>query len=380
MNEEICKVLSQEQEVSIETFSYKCFNGRYAYARAAETQKYGDKGQDFLTFQTNGDSLVFVLCDGVSQSFYGELAASSLGISLRNCLFEKLPVSMDVDEIFTCLHDHLHMITEEVSVQVNHYPLPEDMLPLLRSVLEEKRAKGSETTFICGRIDLPGPEFEQGRVILSWLGDSRLRIWSEDEEISELLGGSFQTKERWSSKLGPVGRKTNVFVTDLSGEKRLTRIAAYSDGLAALDDFCRVLKDDEVQALIKEAEESAGSDDISFLEISIYDERTDSSLSTMIPKQDRPATQVESLKGRWCIREEASSLKKIQTNEADHAGSHSLSSEQPEKSYIRVEATLEQETEDHCQNPRQNDKIAKCRRQNRRYLPKSLIKFIFKRR
>lgn len=270
---EFSKELPQDREVSIETFAYKLFKVRYAYARASETQKYGDKGQDFLTFETSGNGFVFALCDGVSQSFYGELAASFLGISLRQWLLKQLPITMNVGIISNLLDEHLVAITEEASRQVKKHPVPEDALPLLQSVLEEKREKGSETTFICGRIDLPGKEFPEGRAVFSWLGDSRLRLWSAEEEITDILGGSFETRERWSSKRGPVGKKPNVFVGVLQGEKQLSRIAAYSDGISVYDDYANVLMHHEIQNLINHAGERADSDDISFLEIILdYDQ------------------------------------------------------------------------------------------------------------
>lgn len=64
---------------------------RFAYARSADTRASGDVGQDYLAVREGPQTLVFALCDGVSQSFYGDLAARYLGDALVAWLGERLP-------------------------------------------------------------------------------------------------------------------------------------------------------------------------------------------------------------------------------------------------------------------------------------------------
>src|SRR5512138_1232221 len=71
------------------------FAYRYAYYRSTETRAAGDPGQDYLTFLQTGQSFVFALCDGVSQSFFGELAARALGNSLVQWLRNPLPDTLE---------------------------------------------------------------------------------------------------------------------------------------------------------------------------------------------------------------------------------------------------------------------------------------------
>ena len=74
--------VSQEQDTPVIAEQRRVYGYRYAYNRSADSQAHHDKGQDYLTFHENGKRLVFALCDGVSQSFYGDLAAYLLGDAL----------------------------------------------------------------------------------------------------------------------------------------------------------------------------------------------------------------------------------------------------------------------------------------------------------
>jgi hypothetical protein len=139
---------------------------------------------------------------------------------------------------------------------------------MLREVLQEKRALGSESTFVCGRIDLPGGDFPAGRVVLAWMGDSRLQLWTGDDAHVTDVGGVFETAQRWSTRRGPVSGDVNVFVDPLKQHgQRINRLMAYSDGLTALDSWDRDPSNHAVQDLIAQAGEAATSDDVSFLEV-----------------------------------------------------------------------------------------------------------------
>ncbi|PJF34425.1 MAG: hypothetical protein CUN49_15725, partial [Candidatus Thermofonsia Clade 1 bacterium] len=54
----------------------------YLYDRSRDSQQAGARGQDFIAFCGNEKRLAFAICDGVSQSFYGDLAARFLGEKL----------------------------------------------------------------------------------------------------------------------------------------------------------------------------------------------------------------------------------------------------------------------------------------------------------
>ena len=264
---EIKLALPQETETAISTIANKKISFRYGYARAHESMLLGDKGQDYLTLFTQGDKFVFALCDGVSQSFYGDIAAKYLGATLLDWFNLYMPEGNNPEPIRLALNTRLAEATVTGSELFNKCQLPADLPEMFRSVLEEKRSLGSETTFIAGRVDLPGTDFPEGRVVFAWLGDSRLRLWNVESEITQQLPGEFKTMERWSSKRGCIGNMANVYVSNIYEMSGIRRILAYTDGLSSIDAHTEVLSNQELQALIAQAGELPTSDDIAIIDI-----------------------------------------------------------------------------------------------------------------
>jgi len=267
----------QDSETQVQIVQRRSFSYRYAYARSTETRTANDSGQDYLVIREGDRTFVFALCDGVSQSFYGDLAARILGDALVDWLWQALPPMSDADAIQIALTAYLEELTAFATLEVQQQALPPDLPVMLREVLEQKRILGSESTFVAGRVDLPGPDLPDGRVILIWMGDSRLRLWesqpmtneeSRSERTAE-LGNAFHTAERWSSRHGPVGGRPHVFVIPIeqNGHCQLAGLTVYSDGLTALDEFSYPVPNPTIQDLIARSSESATSDDISFLEL-----------------------------------------------------------------------------------------------------------------
>jgi hypothetical protein len=255
--------LPQGQETAVDFAQTGSFAYRYAYTRSADSRKGDENGQDYLLFGATPSRFVFALCDGVSQSFYGDLAARLLGNRLAN-LFLQLDVLADEVQIHASLLEHLNTLTDEASLQVRDYPVPENVSPMLAGVLEKKRQMGSESTFVAGVIDL-----EKSMACFAWMGDSRLRLWSATAEITRELGNTFHTHERWSTKKGPVG-ELHIKQVPLSA---LSRVSAYSDGFSYLDQafsqagFSRPFGHCAINAFMADASRQPSSDDISFLEI-----------------------------------------------------------------------------------------------------------------
>lgn len=262
--------LPQDRETPLQAGCNEAFAWRYAYARSADCRAVGDPGQDYLTFGSDQRGFVFALCDGVSQSFYGGLAARLLGDALLEWLGEHLPAIADPSIIRQALGLFLEKLTVEATVQIQRQRLPPDIPPMLRDVLETKRAIGSQSTFICGRIELPSLDHPDGRLILAWMGDSRLRLWGTEGERSAALPETFDADERWSSREGLVGGEPHVFTTPLgNGDKGSLTVIAYSDGLAALDERTDPPSDTALEELLSLANQSATSDDVAFLEVSL---------------------------------------------------------------------------------------------------------------
>ncbi len=255
--------IDQARETPVTARQRACFGYRYAYARSADSRASDDPGQDYLVLREDGVRLAFALCDGVGQSFYGDLAARLLGDALVDYLWEKHPANPEVFR--EGLAAFLDGLVEMASAQVAAHPLPEDLPPMVRQVLEEKRALGSESTFIAGLLDT-----EAGLLHLAWMGDSRLRLWGAAGEFTARLGDAFHTQERWSSRRGRVG-ELHTFSLPLA---ELRYLIAYSDGLARLDrGMTRHLRDNSIQAVIEDALLRPESDDVAFLEVWLGDRR-----------------------------------------------------------------------------------------------------------
>lgn len=240
----------------------------HAYSRSADSRASGDAGQDYLTFQANEETFVFALCDGVSQSFYGDLAARLLGDTLVTWLASD-PAGGSTAESFALeLADRLRALTVDGTGLVYDQALPETIPEMLRDVLEEKRAMGSESMFICGRIDLPGATLPEGRLALAWLGDSRIRLWGSGQERTDDLGETFHTHERWSTRQGLLGEAPHVFVRPVLqfGQADLT-VMAYTDGLDVLDGSSPVLVHGLVEETVAAGQAPGPTDDAAFLEV-----------------------------------------------------------------------------------------------------------------
>ena len=257
MTDETPITLSQESETPVTAQQRQAFGYRYAYSRSADSRVHQDQGEDYLAIHENGQRLVFALCDGVSQSFYGNLAARLLGEALVYWLWKGSPAN---EETFQKdLEAFLDSLVEPASKQVETYPIPQNLALMTHQVLEQKRAVGSESTFVASLLD-----FAAGQLFLAWMGDSRLRLWGEDGEITSRLGESFHTAERWSTRRGRIG-DLHIFSMPLS---ELRYLIAYSDGLARLDKImARHFRDASIDSIIEDALLRPESDDTSFCEV-----------------------------------------------------------------------------------------------------------------
>ncbi|MCI0645799.1 MAG: fibronectin type III domain-containing protein [Chloroflexi bacterium] len=261
--------LDPSGETPVQVRTQPQYTYRFAYARSADSQSTGDTGQDYLVVLEEEATFIFALCDGVSQSFFGDIAARTLADALVAWLAGEPAADSTVAEsaVFCqALHDYLQSLTATASQRINHFALPEDTPPLLRDVLEQKRQLGSESTFVCGRVDLPKNGWPGGRLALAWMGDSRLRLWGLQEERSQLFGDTFHSGQRWSTRRGPIGGPPNCLVSTLSG---LAGLTVYSDGLALLDGYGRLPDDRELNQLLAQAQARPESDDISFLDLAL---------------------------------------------------------------------------------------------------------------
>ena len=261
-------VADQRRELPITTGAGGGWSWRAASARSAESQAHDDPGQDFLAIRQIGHTLVFAVCDGVSQSFVGDLAAREVGGALVDWLASTAPMG-GRDEFAMALADMLQALTKPASELVAACCLPVDLPEFLRDALETRRAHGSESTFVCGRLDLPDADSPAGKVALAWMGDTRLRVWDAGVETTPGLGATLDTYQRWSTSRGPVGGDPGTYLGPLvaSGRPVLARLLAYTDGLVSADAWTEVQPAFVLAEAIDDALHSATSDDLTLLEL-----------------------------------------------------------------------------------------------------------------
>lgn len=254
--------LPQDTETLTSEAQHGRFAFRYAYARSADTRDAGLPGQDYLVVHTDGQRLAFALSDGVSQSFCGEIAARLVGDAVAGWLWHA-PSSMDSAALAAGIAERLTALVTDAAPEVQAAPLPAGLAPVVRDVLEQKRALGTEANFAAGLVDTTA-----NALALVWLGDLRLRLWHGGVEQTDTLGDTFHTRERWSSRRGVVG-EVHAAVRPVEA---LGRLAVYSDGLAVLDSLAALTLDNEaLDTLIAEASRQPASDDICALEIALVD-------------------------------------------------------------------------------------------------------------
>jgi hypothetical protein len=259
-------LLPQDRETDLTTLQAPHCQIRYAYARSDESQLAGENGQDELCFNVDEQRVCFALCDGVSMSFMGDLAAAFLSRALVEWWLNVPTLKLadrDLSGTFTAF---INGLTGEAMQRVAGYKFPPDLAPMFVEVLEQKRALGSESMFVSGVID-----FSSKRIALTWMGDSRLRIWHNTQDLTQQnLGKAFQTNERWSSRRGCIGQ-THIWQSKLSA---ISRLAAYSDGLAILDgkmDSPYALS--TLQQITRMVHEMPNSDDLSYFEVILPENR-----------------------------------------------------------------------------------------------------------
>lgn len=254
--------LNQASDLPITVKTGKRISYRYGYLRSADSAGADENGQDYIAFIEDDARISFALCDGVSQSFFGDLAAKYLGNSLVDWFWALRSAFPSHVRLNTDLRQHLQQITDESSRLVAEYVLPENLAAMHRYVLEKKRGMGSETTFVAGYIHTG-----LKRIFLCWMGDSRLRLWDAKGELTEEILGkdAFLTRERWSTCQGAIGELHTVefcYTDDI-------RLIAYSDGGARLDERISqgTPSSRTLDKVIQESRLLPSSDDVSLLEI-----------------------------------------------------------------------------------------------------------------
>jgi hypothetical protein len=252
--------LSQGGETPLNNLATPFGAIRYLYSRSADSVAQETQGQDYLAFRYDDERVTFALCDGVSQSFMGDVAARFLGDQLVDWLWKYDGPSEPV-ALAAAVQMYLNHLRSEAETLISQYPLPDDLPALTREALEGQRAYGSEAMFVAGRAELSSG---QDRVLLCWLGDSTLKALDDKGQIIN-TGPHGTTAERWSSVHGVKGR-----VHAWKGSSsQVTRLVAHSDGIETETVMKSLGTHGLLQQAVDHLQTRPASDDISLLDVNM---------------------------------------------------------------------------------------------------------------
>lgn len=247
-------ISSQVKEQKVSTYQ-GILSCRYGYGRAIKTVVQGELGDDFLGVHIKGGICNFVVCNGERKNSQGGSAAGFLGNTLLNWLDSTKDWS---SKGFLSYLEHIPLMAMK-ELDNSNYPLPEDGG-------ENQQIDDSSTMYICGRVELPTLEQPIGRIWMAWQGDSRLRFWRNELEISQYFKGTMATEESWSISEGPRGGVPHVYQSRLEYGVPM-RLQLYTDGLHDLDPIHERLPDEHIQVLFDAPHTEGLREDAVFLEL-----------------------------------------------------------------------------------------------------------------
>lgn len=265
--------LSQAVDIPVRKSRQGYFYIRYLYHRSQDSRIANASGQDFVAYQSDGRRLAFIICDGVSTSYFGNIAAKFLGERLLEWMYDSLPqLEQDKETILSALDDFLNSLTIEGSSREEEQEISPDLPEPLKQSLERKKERGSQTTFACGYLEVPwldNPKNHASNFTLAWLGNTEIRAWqvSESADIEINLQADWNEKSRWSTRLGILDGKVHLH---LDTAENVRRVLVYSDGLVQLREILDSgLTEEQLDLEVANLDSTPESDDISLIEIEI---------------------------------------------------------------------------------------------------------------
>jgi|SRR4051812_22593433 len=223
----------------------------YGYRRFRDFDPPNAPGQDFAALRVQQDHVVGLVVDGVSQSFFGDLAACQTGNELLSYLWEQRKEPPTQEALVQQLDDLRVRVHEEV----RKYPISAPEGSILRSALEETREDGTEAVFAAFILDL-----RTGSLTLYHLGD--VHVWLLDSS-RQWVEQPMNARGRWSSAKRKHQTLTRADQSEVLG------VLLHSDGMASswvseLGAPC--IPEDSFKA---EADLWAARDDVSFVSVSL---------------------------------------------------------------------------------------------------------------
>jgi hypothetical protein len=182
------------------------------YRRWVEFDATNGTGQDAAVIRFDDDHVVGLVADGVSQSFYGDIAAREVTDHLLEMLWNRRQQPLSSDDLAT----FLRKLETPVHALVEQQALSGELNELVRDALEATREQGSQTVFAAFVLDL-----WRRSAIIYQAGDVSAVIHTEGAAPTVTQGRS----GRWSS----AGHsKLNLETIHFSS---VSAIVLHSDGL-----------------------------------------------------------------------------------------------------------------------------------------------------
>lgn len=262
------------QDKGIESVSAGPFLIRTVFDKSKDASKNGEPAEDYIKIKYKSTQVVFALCDGVSKSFLGHIGSKYLGDYLVEWL-DSIHDSSDNEEmdlkdgLISELTDYLNKKKKEVTEELKKEELDSSNELVFKVLTKRREEAGTQSNFVCGRLDAPTENYPLGRLFLFWLGDAELRVWVDDEtDINQALGQE-RRKEAWTSLDGVVGT-IEGYIGNLES---INCVMAYSDGLNQYrDDLLPSISQGKLWQYVLDIQKSPFSDDISFVQID-FDKR-----------------------------------------------------------------------------------------------------------
>lgn len=256
----------QAIEIPLSQYTRNGIHIRYTCQRKRESVQNSRRSEDYLAFDAEPSHVSFALCDGVSSSFFGNLASQILAEYLVTWLSSEVKPDKTVDVLVQQLNTDLNNNTNFAQSLVEAKKTPWDDHDIYRKAIQEKRKRGTESNFVCGYMQSASPSYPKGRVLLFWLGDAKLRVYQDYRNVSN----DFQIKsgvdgEYWSSARGVLGPIYHC-EADLN---QIDTVIAHSDGLDPNAVRLRPqISDAQLQQYIESAQDYK-DDDVSYIEITV---------------------------------------------------------------------------------------------------------------
>lgn len=244
-----------EHSVNIENEVWQTLLG---YRRFKDFDSSNGSGQDFAIIGHDQLFAIGVIADGVSQSFFGDIAAKVISTNLYNFLWENRCLIPEKQRVEDYLNSLCQKVNEEIStINLNEYG------SILQKALSETKRKGSQTVFASFILNL-----KTKKSIFYNVGDIEVIVYQKDgSDFYFQKVSAANANGRWSS-----AGKSDLLM-DVKELSNVVGIVAYSDGLVSksLSDWGEDFSYAKLKEFRKVAEKEASRDDVSFISVLTVD-------------------------------------------------------------------------------------------------------------